>query len=84
MCNSCNEFMGRFKFCPHCGSELKEQTQTEENIWTYLSSLDKPDTYEKWRYAGDIMMKYHRNGKDVEDKEVFEEIKNAVQKEFKI
>lgn len=72
------------KFCPFCGRELKVEENNSEgftNICDYIKSLDTPETYEKWRYAYDLWIKYHDNRKNPDD--YLEEIINKVGKKFK-
>lgn len=82
MCSRCNEFISNgYKFCPECGSSLKQKECKEpSNIWEYVSSLDTQETYEKWRYAHSLLMKYQG---DVNDIECFDMIKNEVNRKFK-
>lgn len=81
MCIVCNDFIKKgYKFCPICGGKL--ELEIKENIWTYLETLDKPDTYEQWRLAHKLLMMYANKGKNIESNEFLEFIKKEIAKEF--
>jgi hypothetical protein len=83
MCSKCEEYIKTgFKFCPECGANLKNLPPVE-NIWTYIESLDKPDTYEEWRLAHKLLMKYGNKGANIEAKEFLEFVKAEIKKQFK-
>lgn len=83
MCSKCEEYIKvGFKFCPECGADLTKLPK-EENIWTYLDTLDKPDTYEEWRLVHKLLMKYANKDTNIESNEFLEFIKTEVAKEFK-
>lgn len=76
----CPESMDHFVFCPFCGErlEFKEGKITYSNIKDYIKSLDAPETYEQWRYACDLWVKYGRLGIDPD--EYMDEIIEKVEK----
>ena len=45
----------------------KKETSKYTDLREYIKSLDKPGTYDKWRYAYDLWVKYHNSGKNPDD-----------------
>ena len=83
MCSKCEEYIKiGCKFCPECGTNLINLPR-KENIWEYVDGLYKPDTYEEWRLAHKLLMKYANKGANIEAKEFLEFVKSEIKKEFK-
>ena len=83
MCTVCNDFIKKgYIFCPICGEKL--ELETKENIWTYVDSLYKPDTYEQWRLAHKLLMMYANKGENIETNEFLEFVKTEIAKEFNL
>lgn len=76
----CPESMDYFKYCPFCGKQLvfSELKVEHSSLVDYIKSLDKPETYDKWRYAYDLWVKYHNSGKNPDD--YIDEIIDKVEK----
>ena len=82
MCSKCEEYIKvGFKFCPECGTDLTKLPK-EENIWTYVDGLYKPDTYEEWRLAHKLLMNANE-GVNIESEEFLEFVKAEIKKQFK-
>ena len=79
----CPESMDYFKYCPFCGKKLIFNVLKVEHssLIDYIKSLDKPETYDKWRYAYELWVEYHNNGKNPDD--YIDEIIKKVEKKFK-
>ena len=86
MCGNCFNYKNLgFNYCPMCGSKLEDlesDKPTVENIWTYLSSLDTPETYEKWRYAHSLLNSAS-NDIDINSIDFLNYVKMEVDREFK-
>lgn len=60
-------------YCPFCGNKFKTPETKKidgvifANIIEYIKSLDTEKTYDKWRYAHDLWVDYHKNGKNPDE-----------------
>ena len=65
----CPESLDHFVYCPFCGKQLvfNEIKVEYTDLKDYIQSLDKPETYFKWRHAIDLWIKYAQEGKNPDE-----------------